>query len=466
MVKKGRAAGAALAVDAGDTLLPDATIEPEARAEARRRADVMVGGFGAMGLDAYLPGDKDLGLGLAALKEILKPARFPVVATNLVEPGGQRPFLRAVVRNVGSLKVAILGLADPGLFPPGGPLQGEPVDRAATEALAGLGPVDFVLCLAHVADGGEPLVAAAAPRCDAVVASHGGSPLVKWEGGRPAIGRAANKGRILGLLELGLGPGFQSGRSRFAEGASWKAARKALEEGRVQKEELLAEARAAGQEPDAYFAKADDAKRMRWAAAKALERGAMSSLARMKDATFAAASLLPLEREMPDDPAVLALVEAYQAERRERERLGAGIRPAEEARPETSAFAGAASCARCHAPAAEKWQRSPHARAVATLQKSGHELDPQCIGCHATGWKHEGGFSQPAALGFLGNVQCEACHGPGKAHVADHDGPARKGGGAPLATGKGDPSLCLRCHTAENDPEFRYPVRLEAIRHW
>jgi hypothetical protein len=465
-VKKGRAEGPALAVDAGDTLLPDATIEPEARAEARRRADVMVGGLGAMGLDAYLPGDKDLGLGLPALKEILKPARFPVVATNLVEPDGQHPFLRGVVRSAGSLRVAILGLADPGLFPPGGPLLGEPVDRAATEALAGIGPVDFVLCLAHVADGGEPLVAAAAPRCDAVVASHGGSPLVKWEGGRPAIGRAANKGRILGLLEIGLGPGYQSGRSRFAEGSSWKAARKALEEARVQKEELLQEARTAGQEPAAYFAKADEAKRMRWAAANALQKGATGSLARMKDATFAASSLLPLEREMPDDPAVLALVEAYQLERRERERLSAGIRPADEARPETSAFAGAAVCARCHAPATERWQRSPHARALATLQKSGHELDPQCIGCHATGWKHEGGFSQPAALGFLGNVQCEACHGPGKAHVAQHEAPGKGAGAATTVTGKGDHSLCARCHTPENDPEFRYPVRLEAIRHW
>src|SRR5205809_985236 len=115
MVKNARAGGAALALDAGDSLLSGEPLEGAAKIEGRRRAEVMVAGLSEMGLDAYVPGEKDLALGYQAFREILKPARFPVIAANLREPGGQRPFPPGVVRRAGDLKVAILGLVDPAL---------------------------------------------------------------------------------------------------------------------------------------------------------------------------------------------------------------------------------------------------------------------------------------------------------------------------------------------------------------
>src|SRR5947207_2745836 len=91
----------------GGELFPDAKLDEKQLIEARRRAEVMVEGLGAMGLDAYLPGEKDLALGWPVMKEILSAARFPVVATNLADSSGHHPYLPFALRQAGGARVAI-----------------------------------------------------------------------------------------------------------------------------------------------------------------------------------------------------------------------------------------------------------------------------------------------------------------------------------------------------------------------
>ena len=109
------------------------------------------------------------------------------------------------------------------------------------------------------------------------------------------------------------------------------------------------------------------------------------------------------------------------------------------------AWAGTGACARCHADRLAAWTFDPHAKAYDALLSRGEGTNPECLGCHTTGWGKPGGFGEPsaAALRTWKAVQCEACHGP----LGNHPSPQR---GAPEVSA----STCVSCHDAANSPQF------------
>ena len=118
-------------------------------------------------------------------------------------------------------------------------------------------------------------------------------------------------------------------------------------------------------------------------------------------------------------------------------------------------YLGDSNCAACHLPFMEGWKNSRHAGAFNTLEKAGKSKDPECVKCHTTGYGEEGGFYSVAATPGLMNVQCEACHGPGKGHAPDFTLPMR-----PVVE-----SVCLKCHTEDNSPDFDFKRYSEKIKH-
>ncbi|MHB8420629.1 MAG: multiheme c-type cytochrome [Myxococcales bacterium] len=165
--------------------------------------------------------------------------------------------------------------------------------------------------------------------------------------------------------------------------------------------------------------------------------------------------LVPLDEDIRGDKEIEAQLRSYReaADTREIARLT----PRLVATPENTSYAGEVACERCHAKAAAVWRGTAHAHAYATLEQAGHALDADCVGCHSTGFREPGGFSQPAAIGFLGGVQCEACHGPGKVHAAR---PL-----APYPQPAAGEALCQRCHTQERSASFVYQTFHERVRH-
>jgi hypothetical protein len=124
-------------------------------------------------------------------------------------------------------------------------------------------------------------------------------------------------------------------------------------------------------------------------------------------------------------------------------------------------YIGAETCKRCHEKEYQQWALSPHAKALASLEKpvTGKPRTPQCTGCHTTGFGQEGGYApaQQASAGKLGppdlaNVQCEACHGRGTEHTR---------------TGKVSltEAACRTCHNAEWSPKFDFQTALLAVKH-
>lgn len=156
-----------------------------------------------------------------------------------------------------------------------------------------------------------------------------------------------------------------------------------------------------------------------------------------------------LGKDVKEDARVRGVLKEYDAKVAE-------LTKDEEKKMELSGpWLGAAACIECHEPFFESWSATKHAKAFATLEKAGKSKDPECIVCHTTGYGKEGGFKNKIATPALAGVQCEVCHGPGKDHARGFSAPS----------GPVDETVCIKCHTKENSPEFDYNIYREKIIH-
>jgi len=155
--------------------------------------------------------------------------------------------------------------------------------------------------------------------------------------------------------------------------------------------------------------------------------------------------LIALDPKIPDDEEMAKLYAEYQ------EKVKGMVKGEIEGRKgedgvKTTEYMGAAWCRSCHAEQYKEWSNTPHAEAYFTLRRDGEEYNPECVGCHTTGYR-KGGFVTVEETPTLVNVQCEACHGPSSTHVADK-------GKSPLVA-QSSP-VCQACHTGERGEGFVY----------
>jgi hypothetical protein len=123
--------------------------------------------------------------------------------------------------------------------------------------------------------------------------------------------------------------------------------------------------------------------------------------------------------------------------------------------PAGTTYVGVSKCGECHQPYVESWEKTKHAKAFASLEKVGKAADPECIVCHTVGFGEKGGFYTIDTTPQLANVQCEECHGLDREHMNNFERPMR-----PVTE-----SVCLKCHTKDNSPEFNYAVYLKKVIH-
>ncbi len=118
-------------------------------------------------------------------------------------------------------------------------------------------------------------------------------------------------------------------------------------------------------------------------------------------------------------------------------------------------YVGSAACASCHSAEAAQYRTTLHAHAHRTLIDKKQERNPECQGCHTTGYGYRTGFATPASTPAMWNVGCESCHGPGAAHVRD----------TAAAYGAVTEATCKGCHTGSNSPKFDYAAYRPKIVH-
>ncbi len=156
----------------------------------------------------------------------------------------------------------------------------------------------------------------------------------------------------------------------------------------------------------------------------------------------------PLGIDTGEDSEVRAIMDEY-------DRDVSTLLKSEYAPPDNPPYVGVARCKECHQPFVDSWEGTRHAMAFPSLERVGKAGDPECIRCHTVGFGEEGGFYSAETTPGLKNVQCEACHGHGSEHILDFYAPMQ-----PVIR-----SLCLKCHTERQSPDFDYNIYLEKVRH-
>lgn len=134
-----------------------------------------------------------------------------------------------------------------------------------------------------------------------------------------------------------------------------------------------------------------------------------------------------------------------------------------------ASYVGGKACALCHQTAAEAWAKSKHAHAWQALVDGENDPKrygwpvtkyPDCVACHAVGYREQTGFVDAATTPTLANVDCERCHGAGSAHGED---PAAHRLG--LIGGVQASVLCVQCHDFDQSPTFVYGDKWPLIQH-
>jgi len=145
----------------------------EQRVKAALQFDVLT----ATGIDAMVPGQGDLALGLDWVMETAAAVKAPYVAANL-QCGGEAPFPPLVRRDVADLSVVIIGVMSPSDQVPADCVVSEP-GLAIQAALKEAGDASMVVLLSRLSANEDAVLAEAEPRLDLIVG--GGSKMTSTE---------------------------------------------------------------------------------------------------------------------------------------------------------------------------------------------------------------------------------------------------------------------------------------------
>ncbi len=374
---------------------------------ARLKARYVVEALNELGYRFYNVGSTDIFLGKGELSELMGRSRFQWISSNLkLADGGYFTRRHAVIDREG-MRAGFFGLLSPDA--PQTEVSGrkefsiqDPAE-AAREMVTELKAQGcrLIIALASLGPEAEKNLASSVEGIDAVLGGFSSSLTEKPETtGAALVFRAGSKGTHFGILSLTVS---DEGAGAWADGDVSGA----LDRG--------------------------SGRRYSW-------------------------KLHPLDQTIPDDRGMTALLDRYKAALKE-QKISEQGRPAEipvvlEPQPGSSrpTYVGAAACAKCHQEIFSEWLTSIHAQAVAVLELKNQDYNPECLACHATGYRRPGGFVSPSLSPHLKGVQCEACHGQGSLH----DGK----GNIDFAPGEGD---CRSCHDGENSPSFRFKDYIERL---
>jgi hypothetical protein len=434
-----------LLVDAGGLSYAGTGLAPRQRPAAKLRAEFLAREIARLPFGGAALGDTDLAAGVGEVK----PRRL---AVNLQEASFVEPS-RMV--QIGGIKIAVLGVADPAVARRAGLEAREPGPAAQAEVVrlrqAG---AEIVILLAPVERPAARNLARTSGADFVVVGKNVGKGMDRAEPvGTAFVVAPGDELQYLGRLDIVLrGNGPRAADARLVDAGS-----------AAQTKQRLAELARTLARLDADLARwrKDASADPSFVAGKAREREELrAEQARLTGASWrppAAGSyftnlLVPIRRTLARDPAL-----ASSLRKLDRAVGAANLAVAEPPPPPVPGrafFVGGAQCVSCHKAAARAWKRTRHAHAWRTLVKIGKEAQDECVSCHVTGYGEVGGSSLGHTRG-LEDVQCESCHQPNSIHVE------KKGKESPYAGSLGTPEpVCVRCHNEKHSDTFQYEAYL------
>ncbi len=414
-------------LDAGDLFFPeDAVIEEEVD-QRRVKAELIAAANAKMGIDAIGVGDQDLALGVEYLKHLGSTHSLPVLSANLVTAAdGKTVFPPHLVKSACGTKIGIFSVLAKendrtGKATVAGPIYRveDPFEVAKKEvaALRAEG-AEIVIALTHLGLQEDLRFGREVKGVSFVFGGHSMSQLeepqrsvaTESEKAGPWIFQSGYRGKWIGRADIDLASVKDaaevvdlSSTDRIKQRILTYDERITELTARIEQEE----------DPDRKLMLGDQInfyKEQRAIEEKDLPKeGATSTLKN---------HLADLSREISDDPKTAELVEA--ALTRIASLPPSKVVPAVDAKgPEAGPYVGSVVCQACHQKEWQDWSQSGHAKAYQTLVTENHHMDFDCVGCHVTGYKQEGGPKDPFTVSGLTGVQCETCHGPGRSHATD-----------------------------------------------
>ncbi len=444
--------GAKVVVDAGDLFFRNWQLAPRYEAQARETARLHADTLKHFGAPAMAVGERDLAMGLGFLRSLGERAGVKLLSANLRHVStGTAAFEAFTVAERGGVKIGFVGAspelaekAQAHLVYQRAGLRAEPalahVEKAARDARAA--GAEFVVALLHLtyANAHTILDALEPGLVDLAVIAHDRSSrqLTLSREARSAYLMPGDRGKWVAMTKVEVVPGAKG----IVDVGAIEEQTKQIAAIADRIAAYAKEARPA----DPKVAKDRDATVERLAARKVALEKDLATLDTSKRHRLSG-TLVPLDKDLPEDPVVLTMYRAYQ------DRLGDVNRTELEARSDMT-YVGNQACKKCHAPAFAHWKTTGHAKAWETMKRTRQTSNLDCVPCHVTGFDRPGGPRRLAELAAFVDVGCESCHGPGSAHA---EAPEVK-----VAFPREVPErVCAECHRAQEDQKpFVYEDRL------
>lgn len=390
-------------IDAGDTLVKGFATQRADKVEDRAREVLRLSDM--VGVDLWVVGASDLmAFPASMLPDVAGPPR---ISATWLDEAGNLLLPPSKILERGGLRLGVIGLsaapsADSGLT------QRDPIE--ATKATLAELPedLDWVFAVSNLDEEDTAQVAQEVPGLSMILSTRGteyDSPELNRSDSTPVI-ETPDRGRYLQVLHARLASTPDERLLLHPEAPRWRARLSSVRRGEVDVLE---------------------------------EDGAGRNLALV--------NTIPLSADLDDMGPIRERLERYQEQRR----LEAAVR-AETPDPHTASYASSGACVNCHSDEFARWTLTKHAKAWITLVRRGETDNPECVGCHTTGYGEPGGLGEltDSNIRRYKGVQCEECHGPMGGHPSDPD----------VAASPVTRASCLKCHDEANSPKFDYETYL------
>jgi nitrate/TMAO reductase-like tetraheme cytochrome c subunit len=450
-----------LYLDSGGLLFKQTKLPAGQEEQAKIAAQGIAEAMQAMRCQAVGITAHDMAGGVGLLRQLQDTGQLTWLSMNLVDRQQNKPvFMPWLLTKTAGLSVAVLGLTNEKILSP--PDQKNyallPWEQTLPKALAHVrDKADMIILLSSCPDAVNKKIAAAHPEINLLLHSGAGAatayPVMV---NQTVFAQTGPRGKSLGLLRI-----------VWTEAGTWdqqdmSAIR--MEQSRLDR--IILQMRRF-QEKHENWDLSRDKDWQRLLADKQAAENKISAMLRQRkpeDRSLSrfTARFIPLESELPEDPAVLAIMN------RTAQRINAFSKAEKTDRTATAedalrSLAGWQSCADCHAAQAAFWQQTGHARSMAALEAKKQQFNPDCVVCHVTLPAPEAAAAVKESNLLLRlpeqfrSVSCESCHGPAAAHDAE---PTE----TPVPYRRPDEQVCKKCHKPEHDSHFVFAAKEKRIR--
>jgi 2',3'-cyclic-nucleotide 2'-phosphodiesterase (5'-nucleotidase family) len=460
---------AVVALDSGALLFKEEKIPLEQVPQLSATAHGIVSAYNHMSFAAVGVARQDLAAGLAFLLALQKKSDFPWLSANLVSRTQGKPYFKPhTLLRAGGMNIGVIGLTGQGpdtIFTEKDNAVILPWEEALPRELSRLkGRADMVILLSNLSAPLNKKIAEKHPEIHLILQSGSASVnLLPERSNNTLITQVEQQGKSVGILKVHWNARTKRWEDRSAENLLLEKKNELDRLGwRIGRARRQGDPKVVFKDQPEVLAAYDAMLAQR--AKLEQEIAGLMATHNARDAGRAGFSSFShrfeaMHKELPDNPAVLAIVEATTTEVNRLGKLAAKARVAAPLARKKGVFpknyAGSIACRSCHEAQFQKWRSTKHASAYTTLENKRQQFNLQCLPCHVTGAFDQPGEKVLNLAHDLRHVGCETCHGPAKEHAA-----------RPQTARAGQPTeeTCLRCHTEEHDDNFILSEALGRLR--